>query len=144
MECDATTLTTNLAAPTKNCKEFLVRRPQEMNTMNKGNIVKTIESQKEIFLCNIGAGIFKNVDIVLLTEIWENLNNLSNPIIKIAFEAVRCVLNIGVAEVETCRFLNVFSERSCNNLIKIEKDMIRSFQFGVMYDPYVAVVTEHV
>ncbi len=107
--CDATTPTTNPTVPMRNCNEFLVQHPQEMNTVNKGNIVKTIESQKEVFLCNIGAGAFKKVDIVLFTEIWENLSNLSSPIIKVEFEAMRCVLNLGVAEVETCRFLNVFN-----------------------------------
>jgi hypothetical protein len=37
------------------CQELgYITHPQEMNTVNKGKIAKTIESQKEVFLCGVG------------------------------------------------------------------------------------------
>ncbi len=96
--------------------------PQEMNTVNKGSIVKTVEAQKEIFVCNLDAPtnvndstndiviccfgplnrfalIFpvneKKVELTTFTEIWENLNLLpDNPVIKKAFESARCVVTL--------------------------------------------------
>jgi len=91
----------------------LLTHPQEMNTVNKGNIVKTIEAQKEIFLCNLDPSndivinifniiIFdipfaeKKVDSVTVTEIWEDLSLLpNNPGVKKTVESFRCVTSLG-------------------------------------------------
>lgn len=96
-----------------------VEHPQEMNTVNKGNIVKTVETQKEIFICNldflnegtndfvipVGGGILiifpgyeKKVEVVTFTEIWEDLSNLDEPIIKKEFLVFRCVVGMVVDE----------------------------------------------
>ncbi len=96
--------------PVRNCDERPIGHPQEMNTVNKGSIVKTIESQKEVFECNLdNKGVFdKKVDQVSFTEIWENLGKLpDNPIIKHTFLSFRCVVNLDSAEVESCRFSNI-------------------------------------
>ena len=92
-----------------------VEHPQEMNTVNKGNIVKTVESQKEIFTCNldfltegtndfvIDVGSFlvifpepeKKVDVVTFTDIWEDLGLLPNdPVVKKEFLVFRCVVGL--------------------------------------------------
>ncbi|MFY3739947.1 MAG: hypothetical protein HMLIMOIP_000372 [Candidatus Nitrosomirales archaeon] len=92
-----------------------VDHPQEMNTVNKGNIVKTIEAQKEIFICNLDfltegtndfvidvgsvlivfPGYEKKVDIVTFTEIWEDLSLLpANPVVKKEFLVFRCVVGM--------------------------------------------------
>jgi len=85
--------------------------PQEMNTVNKGSIVKTIEAQKEIFICNLdpsndfdlfNLGILlvpfteKKVDVVTFIEIWEDLSLLpTDPIVKKTVESFRCVTSLG-------------------------------------------------
>jgi hypothetical protein len=106
--------------------EVFPTHPQEMNTVNKGSTVKTIETQKEIFLCNLdavtnlddlGSGndivitCFqislseaaciiipvneKKVEVLTVTEIWENLGLLpGNPITKTTFESSRCVVTL--------------------------------------------------
>jgi hypothetical protein len=102
--------------------EVLPNHPQEMNVVNKGKIVKAIESQKEIFLCDldrpssfedlingstndvvipIGEGVLifpvneKKVETVIFTEIWEDLNLLPNdPVVKKNFESLRCVVTL--------------------------------------------------
>jgi len=91
----------------------LLTHPQEMNTVSKGNIVKTVETQKEIFLCNLDPSndilinifdiiIFdipfaeKKVDSVIVTEIWEDLSLLpNNPGVKKTVESFRCVTSLG-------------------------------------------------
>ncbi len=109
IKCESSTPSTQPPVPLRNCIEEPITHPQEMNTVNKGSIVKTIEAQKEVFMCNLGNGTIKKVDLVLFTEIWENLNNLPNdPIIKKAFESMRCVILNGTTEVETCQFLKVY------------------------------------
>ncbi|MGH9921505.1 MAG: hypothetical protein ACRD38_02000 [Nitrososphaerales archaeon] len=87
--------------------DLLPNHPQEMNAVNKGKIVKTIESQKEIFLCNLdvdndkdfGSVIFptneKKVETVIFTEIWEDLNLLpGDPVVKKTFESLTCVVSL--------------------------------------------------
>jgi len=106
--------------------EVFPTHPQEMNTVNKGSTVKTIETQKEIFLCNLdhpmqfndipstndfvacegGPGsaqctIFpvneKKVELLTITEIWEDLSLLpDNPIVKKTFQSSRCVVTLVV------------------------------------------------
>ena len=108
-----------------------------MNTVNKINIVKTVEAQKEIFLCDIDKSndllffgiIFpfteKKVDLVVFSDIWEDLNKLpNNPAIKTQFLALRCVVGLmqdgdgdgvisvttpedNVPRVESCRYETV-------------------------------------
>jgi hypothetical protein len=117
--------------------EVFPTHPQEMNTVNKGNVVKTVETQKEIFLCNLDAietiddleegstndivvfcfvippdftppetspGFLvcftipineKKVEVLTITEIWEDLSLLpGNPIVKKTFESSRCVVTL--------------------------------------------------
>lgn len=75
------------------CKENTdISHPQEMNTVNKGKIAKTIETQKEVFNCdNINySGTDKKVDIVLFTEIFEDLT--TKTVLETQFYAMRCVV----------------------------------------------------
>jgi len=106
--------------------------PMEMDTVvskTNTNIVKTVESEKEVFGCDTAASGLDNndhdkkVDIVIFTEIWEDLNKLpSNPVVKKTFLSLRCVTilnedldgdgnddddNENRAIVESCIFSNV-------------------------------------
>jgi hypothetical protein len=106
--------------------EVFPTHPQEMNTVSKGSAVKTIETQKEIFLCNLDAVTNlddleftndivitcfqvgqsevacliipvneKKVEVLTITEIWEDLSLLpGNPIVKKTFESSRCVVTL--------------------------------------------------
>jgi hypothetical protein len=61
-----------------------------MNTVNKGRIAKTIEAQKEFFSCfSEAANMNKRVDIILFTEIYEDLSTQET--IDVQFLSVRCV-----------------------------------------------------
>jgi len=97
--------------PVRDCAEESIAHPQEMNTVNKGSIVKTIEAQKEVFICDFGNSNHhddKKVDVVLFSEIWENLSLLpSNPVVKHTFEVLRCTIVIDEAEVESCKFSTI-------------------------------------
>jgi hypothetical protein len=95
-----------------NCSEEPVPHPQEMNTVSKGKIVKTIDAQKEIFLCRLGpeGDVWKKVDVVLFTEIWEDVSKLPlNPIIKITVESMRCVIDLSTETptLESCDFKTI-------------------------------------
>jgi hypothetical protein len=84
-----------------------IAEPQEMNTVIKGSVVKTIEAQKEIFLCDLDndSRHEKKVDLVLFTDIWENLNRLpGNTVVQESSLSFRCVVNTDEAEVESCTF----------------------------------------
>ena len=87
--------------------ELLPTHPQEMNTVSKNKTVKTIESQKEIFLCDIdqsndllAIGIIfpfneMKVDLVVFTDIWEDLGNLpTNPTVKTEFLGLSCEISL--------------------------------------------------
>jgi len=90
--------------------DLLPNHPQEMNAVNKGKITKVIESQKEIFLCNLDTSndeefqfiipiTFpineKKVETVIFTEIWEDLNLLpGDPVVKKTFESLTCVVSL--------------------------------------------------
>lgn len=95
--------------------------PQEMDIVRNGNIAKTIESQKEIYICFLDFNeadqprTKKKVDIVMFTEIYEDLNTME--VIDVQFHQMRCVLlitndvfdenpedDIRDATVETCIF----------------------------------------
>lgn len=91
-----------------------ITHPMEMNTVVRGNdnIAKTVEAQKEIFLCDLDGDSLKKpclstatraddpmcfdpdkkVDIVLFTEIYENM--VTRTIIDTQFFSMRCVLLI--------------------------------------------------
>jgi len=112
-------------------EDNFLRFPTEMDTVvstTSTNIVKTVESQKEVFLCNVTDGLDENdgdkkVDLVIFTEIWEDLNKLpSNPVVKKTFLSLRCVTVLqedldgdgddidadeNRAVVESCQFSNV-------------------------------------
>ena len=101
--------------------------------MNKGSLVKTIEAQKMVYLCDLDGfdrdretgqpvscmennninehNCFdpeKKVDEVIFAETWKNLNNLpNNPIVKTSFESLRCVVKLDTAIVESCIFSKV-------------------------------------
>jgi hypothetical protein len=50
----------------------------------------------------------KKVDLVLFTEIWEDLDELSkDPVVKITFESMRCVILMKDASVESCQFYTI-------------------------------------
>jgi hypothetical protein len=85
-----------------------------MNTVNRAKAAKTIESQKEVFLCQLSDGTQKKVDIVLFTEIYEDLNTQTTTAVQ--FLSARCVVlvsdtsssstegDLQDADVETCIF----------------------------------------
>lgn len=93
------------------CSEEDVLHPQEMNTVtrNGNGIVKTIEAQKEVFTCTLATTDptdDKKVDIVIFTEIWEDLKNITHtppdPTVLKTFLSMRCVIKIDTVTVEAC------------------------------------------
>ncbi|MFY3740008.1 MAG: hypothetical protein HMLIMOIP_000433 [Candidatus Nitrosomirales archaeon] len=98
-----------------NCVEvtsFEFTHPQEMNTVNKGKIAKTIEAQKEVFFCHLNDGTLKKVDIVLFTEVYEDLNTQTT--FPVQFLSARCVVlvtdnggDLQDGEVESCIFSEI-------------------------------------
>lgn len=111
IDCESEVPSSN-PVPVKECFEFSqITHPQEMNTVNKGSIAKTIEAQKEVFVCemNLDPDSFdplddKKVDLVIFTEIWEDMRFPEDPILSTAFEYFRCVVLLSEASVESCRF----------------------------------------
>lgn len=76
-----------------NCEEqseVFIEFPQEMNTVNKGSIVKTIEAQKEAFECELPNQTEKKVDLIIFTEIYEDLS--TQTVLDIQFHVMRCVV----------------------------------------------------
>ena len=95
-----------------NCREQGgITHPQEMNTVTKGKIAKTVEAQKEIFECSLPDSTFKTVHIVLFTEIYEDLT--THEITSIQFLSARCVVlgsdrcDLQDADVESCIFSEI-------------------------------------
>ncbi len=92
-----------------NCSELKdITHPQEMNTVTKGKLAKTVEAQKEVFQCDLN-GTFKKVDIVLFTEIYEDLSKQTTD--PVQFLSARCVVletdnseDLQDADVESCIF----------------------------------------
>ena len=116
VSCDAIGAPTDAPIPLTGCRENFVGQPQEMNTVVKGNVVKTIESQKEVFLCDVNTDQQddKKVDIVVFSEVWEKPTNLEedpplNPVILKTFQSMRCLVNLqtSLPEVESCIFSDV-------------------------------------
>ncbi len=127
------------AIPLTNCAEDThITHPMEMNTVVKANsnIAKTVESQKEVFLCDLDGDSLKKpcsptapraddptcfdpdkkVDVVLFTEIYENM--VTRTIIDTQFYSMRCVVLITDntlvsaggkqdAAVESCAFSSI-------------------------------------
>jgi hypothetical protein len=87
-----------------------IEHPQEMNTVTKGKIAKTIEAQKEVFNCYFAA--YKKVDIILFTSIYEDLS--TQTVEEVQFYSMRCVIlesdfedDLRDATVETCQFSSI-------------------------------------
>jgi hypothetical protein len=103
LECQRRTPTTQSIAAS-NCEEQFLAHPEEMNTVvsaRNSAIVKTIDAQKEVFLCDFS----KKVDVVIFTEIWEDLNKLpGNPVVKRDVVELRCTMSTILAIVESCIF----------------------------------------
>ncbi|MGH9876616.1 MAG: hypothetical protein ACRD5H_03185, partial [Nitrososphaerales archaeon] len=102
--------------PVSSCVELTeITHPQEMDTVNKGNAALTIETQKEVFECDFGGiTVIKKVDIVLITEIYENL--ASQTIQDVQAHAMKCTVLVTDSDtgntrrdatVESCVFSEV-------------------------------------
>ncbi len=88
-----------------------ITHPQEMNTVTKGKIAKTIEAQKEVFFCHLD-NADKKVDVILFTDIYEDL--ASQEVEELQFHSMRCVTLVTDfphqqqdARVETCQFSSI-------------------------------------
>ena len=95
-----------------------ITHPQEMNTVNKGNTVKTIIAQKEIFYCSFEENVDvnfdapdsddKKVDQYFIEEIWENLSLLpGDTVVQKNVESLRCWILLTDAFVESCQFTSL-------------------------------------
>ncbi|MEM2759380.1 MAG: hypothetical protein QXW73_01135 [Nitrososphaerales archaeon] len=103
-----------------------ITHPMEMNTViskSKSSITKTIEAQKEVFLCFPSQSLskfLKKVDVVVFTGIYEDLDKLpNNPITKRFVQSLKCVTHLKAApnftatsvtstiRVESCLFTQV-------------------------------------
>ncbi|MGH9877588.1 MAG: hypothetical protein ACRD5H_08115, partial [Nitrososphaerales archaeon] len=84
-----------------NCEEkTYITHPQEMNTVTKGKIAKTIEAQKEVFLCLLDGAVIclvpncvdtvKKVEVILFTDIYEDLS--TQEVEEVQFHSMRCVV----------------------------------------------------
>jgi hypothetical protein len=89
---------------------------QDMNTVAKGFLVKTIKADKEVFECtfdNIDETDDVRVDLVVFTEIFENLSKIEqtpppDTIIRTNFLSFRCVTLLETLEVQSCLFEQLF------------------------------------
>jgi hypothetical protein len=100
IECQKRTPQTT-SVPVSDCEEQFLAHPVEMNTVVSKNIVKTVDAEKEVFLCDFN----KIVDVVIFTEIWEDMSRLpSNPVMKRDVVELRCTITTIFAIVETCIF----------------------------------------
>ncbi|GEM_PF-984804 len=109
--CDGYKPTTD-TIPLGDCnEETYITHPQEMNTVFRGNTVKTIEAEKWVWTCNFGTSALiddKKVEQYIIKEIWEDLRNLpDNPVEERNIESLRCVTLIDEAFVESCQFASV-------------------------------------
>jgi hypothetical protein len=97
--------------PVSDCEDLTddyLEHPNEMNTVNKGKIVKTIVIQKEVITCYFGpngSDDDKKVEQYIVEEIWEDLSLAPNDtIVKLNTESIRCTTLIVEAFVESCQF----------------------------------------
>jgi len=114
IDCESADISTSPVFVGSQCTELNLEFPQEMNTVTKGKIAKTVEAQKEVFRCTPG-GDYKKVDIVLFTEIYEDLNTQTTT--SVQFLSARCVVlesdgdlftdELQDASVESCIFTQI-------------------------------------
>jgi hypothetical protein len=118
IDCESRDVSTSPVFVGNNCSEVTdITHPQEMNTVTKGKLAKTVEAQKEVFYCTLSDDTTKKVDIVLFTEIYEDLNTQTTT--SVQFLSARCVIlesdssssstegDLQDAEVETCLFAEI-------------------------------------
>ena len=76
--------------------------PIEMETVvSSAGIAKTVESEKEVFLCDIKQNVpTKLLDVNLFTEIFEDMS--SGKVLKKSIESVTCQKDIATASVLKC------------------------------------------
>lgn len=80
---------------------------QGMNTVVSTNpqsrgLVKTVDAQKEVFVCEGGAFI---KDVTIFTEIFEDLGRLpENPVVFKDFFTLTCLKDATTLTVESCVF----------------------------------------
>ena len=88
--------------------------PMQMDSVRHKNIVKTIETQKQVYLCDLPDNTLKKVDIVVFTEIYEDIN--THEILEVQNHQMRCVVLISDqygadelrdATVESCIFSQI-------------------------------------
>jgi hypothetical protein len=101
-----------------NWRDMPLEHPQEMNTVFKGDTVKTIEIEKEVVYCNFGTntpGINtdaddddKKVEQYIIQETWRDLTLLpGDTIVDQHVESLRCWTLVTEALVESCQFTTV-------------------------------------
>lgn len=96
--CQKSSSISSTLPTTLSCLSSVVGFPIEMNTVVSSNgIIKTVESQKEVFKCD-SSKTFK--DVTIFTEIFENL---SLGIVKKTSESVTCVKDVATAKVLACK-----------------------------------------
>ena len=118
IDCESYTPAAGLVPVGSDCFELEISHPQEMDTVNKGKIAKTVESQKEQFLCDFGGSTtLKKVDIVIFQETYEDLNTQTT--LDVQFLAARCIILVNDdpdndedndaqdATVEGCTFVEI-------------------------------------
>jgi hypothetical protein len=114
IDCESYNIPSTPVPVGSNCNEIgdvYITHPQEMNTVNKGKIAKTVESQKEVFICLIG-DFEKKVEIILFTDIYEDLS--TQTVLETQFHSMRCVVLVSDlggdfidGTVETCQFSTI-------------------------------------
>ncbi len=104
-----------------NCIDKDPEHPQEMNTVKRGNIVKTIEVQKEVFVCdtdldspsslpNSPDSDDRKVSVVMFTEIWQDLSLLpGDTVTEVRFEAFICQLFMNSESGHICTFKTIIN-----------------------------------
>jgi len=117
IDCESKPISSSPVPVGSDCRELnYITHPQEMNTVTKGATAKTIEAQKEVFICPLGDPIgvlgvdaqngvcvdgiipfecfptLKKVEIILFNEVYENL--ATQTVTDVQFHAMRCVVLI--------------------------------------------------
>jgi hypothetical protein len=100
-------------APNSDSQVLPLTHPQEMNTITRGTVAKTIEAQKEIFVCEVNLGGdpligFQIKEIVIFTEIYEDLPTKSM-IREPLFIAMTCLKGAFGLFPSTCVFDDIFN-----------------------------------
>ncbi|MGH9878224.1 MAG: hypothetical protein ACRD5H_11345 [Nitrososphaerales archaeon] len=117
IDCESKPISSSPVPVGNDCVELnYITHPQEMNTVTKGATAKTIEAQKEVFICPLGEPVngdsieaqtqvcsfviipfecfptLKKVEIILFTEVYENL--ATQTVTDVQFHSMRCVVLI--------------------------------------------------